>query len=118
MPVSERERLALYRKLQAQLGDEGADTLMELLPPAGWNEIATRADVQASATLLRGEMAELRAELRGEMAELRAELRGEMAELRSGVRHDLAGTQRTLVLWMAAFAASTWVALLAGVVAG
>jgi hypothetical protein len=107
MPVSERERLARYRKLQAQLGDEGADTLMEFLPSAGWNEIATRADVQASATLLRGEMAELRADLRGEMAELRA-----------GVRQDLAGTQRTLVLWMAAFAASTWVALLAGVVAG
>jgi hypothetical protein len=129
MPVSERERLALYRQLQEQLGNEGADTLMELLPPAGWNDIATRADVQATATLLRGEMAqlgaelrgemaELRSELRGEMAELRSELRGEMAELRSEVRQDLAGTQRTLVLWMAAFAASTWVALLTGVLAG
>jgi hypothetical protein len=58
------------------------------------------------------------AELRGEMAELRTELRGEMVELRSEVRQDLAGTQRTLVLWMAAFAASTWVALLTGVLAG
>jgi chromosome segregation ATPase len=147
MPVSERERLALYRQLQEQLGNEGADTLMELLPPAGWNDIATRADVQATATLLRGEMAQLgaelrsemaqlgaelrgemselrselrgeMAELRGEMAELRTELRGEMVELRSEVRQDLAGTQRTLVLWMAAFAASTWVALLTGVLAG
>jgi hypothetical protein len=140
MPVSERERLALYRQLQEQLGNEGADTLMELLPPAGWNDIATRADVQATATLLRGEMAQLGAELRSEMAELRVELRGEMSELRvelrgemselrselradmvelrSEVRQDLAGTQRTLVLWMAAFAASTWVALLTGVLAG
>ena len=143
MPVSERERLALYRQLQEQLGNESADTLMELLPPVGWNDIATRADVQATATLLRGEMSELRgemaqlgaelrgemselrgemaqlgAELRGEMAELRSELRGEMVELRSEVRQDLAGTQRTLVLWMAAFAASTWVALLTGVLAG
>jgi hypothetical protein len=129
MPVSERERLALYRQLQEQLGNEGADTLMELLPPAGWNDIATRADVQATATLLRGEMAQLGAELRSEMAQLGAELRGEMSELRSElradmvelrseVRQDLAGTQRTLVLWMAAFAASTWVALLTGVLAG
>jgi hypothetical protein len=140
MPVSERERLALYRQLQEQLGNEGADTLMELLPPAGWNDIATRADVQATATLLRGEMAqlgaelrsemaqlgaelrgemsELRVELRGEMSELRSELRADMVELRSEVRQDLAGTQRTLVLWMAAFAASTWVALLTGVLAG
>ena len=107
MPVSERERLALYRQLQEQLGNEGADTLMELLPPAGWNDIATRADVHATATLLRGEMAELRSELRADMVELRSE-----------VRQDLAGTQRTLVLWMAAFAASTWVALLTGVLAG
>jgi hypothetical protein len=96
MPVSERERLALYRQLQEQLGNESADTLMELLPPAGWNDIATRADVQATATLLRGEMAELGSE----------------------IRQDLAATQRTLVLWMAAFAASTWVALLTGVLAG
>jgi hypothetical protein len=114
MPVSERERLALYRQLQEQLGNEGADTLMELLPPAGWNDIATRADVQASATLLRGEMAELGAQLRTEMAELR----GEMVELRGEIRQELAGTQRTLVLWMAAFAGSTWVALLTGVLAG
>ena len=80
---------------------------MELLPPVGWNDIATRADVQATATLLRGEMAQLRAEQRADMVELRSE-----------VRQDLAGTQRTLVLWMAAFAASTWVALLTGVLAG
>ena len=101
---------------------------MELLPPVGWNDIATRADVQATATLLRGEMSELRgemselrgemSELRGEMAQLGAELRNEMSELRCEVRQDLAGTQRTLVLWMAAFAASTWVALLTGVLAG
>ena len=125
MPVSERERLALYRQLQEQLGNEGADTLMELLPSVGWNDIATRADVQATATLLRGEISEVRgemaqlgAELRSEMAELRGELRADMLELRSEVRQDLAGTQRTLVLWMAAFAASTWVALLTGVLAG
>jgi hypothetical protein len=33
-------------------------------------------------------------------------------------RQDLAGTRRTLVLWMAVFVASTWGALLTGVVAG
>ncbi len=121
MPVSERERLALYRQLQEQLGNESADTLMELLPPAGWNDIATRADVQASATLLRGEMAEVRGEMAELGAQLRtemAELRGEMVELRGEIRQELAGTQRTLVLWMAAFAGSTWVALLTGVLAG
>ncbi len=57
---------------------------MEPLPPVGWNEIATRTDVQASATLLRGEMAELRSELRGEMAELRSDIRQELAGVVAG----------------------------------
>ena len=76
------DRRYLFDLLEGSLGERGASILMGHLPPTGWGDLATRADVLATATELRGEMAELRAELRGEMAELRAELRGEMAELR------------------------------------
>ena len=69
-----------------ELDRKRANTLMELLPPVGWSDVARRGDIAE----LRGEMAELRGELRGEMAELRAELKGEMAGLRADVRSELA----------------------------
>ena len=80
MPT-DRDRRDLFLALQGPLGEGPAGTLMELLPPVGWADVARTSDLVA----VRGEMAELRAELKGEMAELRAELKGEMAELRAHV---------------------------------
>ena len=74
---TEAERRDLFGALERSLGAVPAATLMELLPPVDWGDVARRADVEAQGVALRGEMAELRGELRGEMAELR----GEMAEL-------------------------------------
>jgi hypothetical protein len=93
------ERRELFDLLEAGLGSRGAALLMTNLPPVGWADLATKADLavtHADMTALRsdlkgemsevrGEMAEVRgemAEVRGEMAMLRAELTGEMARLR------------------------------------
>ena len=102
--VSDRDRRQLFEALNRQLGEGPATTLMELLPPVGWADVARRSDLVAirgemaelRAELkgemagIRGEMADLKTELRGEMAELRAELRGEMAELRAELRGEMA----------------------------
>lgn len=45
MPVEERRRLALHRAAAASWGEEVADTLVELVTPAG-HDPATRADVE------------------------------------------------------------------------
>lgn len=71
---SEAERRELYVALEHSLGAAPADTLMDLLPPSGWGDVARRSDIEAQGIALRGEMAELRGELRGEMSELRGEL--------------------------------------------
>ena len=74
----------LFTALEQALGERPAASMMELLPPVGWPDVARRSDLVA----VRGEMAELRgemAEVRGEMAELRAELKGELAELRGEI---------------------------------
>jgi hypothetical protein len=90
--IDERRRHDLYNRLADQLGADEAETLMSLLPPVGWADVATKADLHALGAGLRGEMAGLRgemAELRGEMAELRgemAELRGEAGELRGAMQ--------------------------------
>ena len=86
--LTEDDRRNLYDALEESLGARPAATLMAMLPPVGWADVATRHDLDALGSSLRGEMAEVRgemSELRGEMAELRAELRGEMAELRGHV---------------------------------
>lgn len=66
MPVDDRTRLNLHRKLEAALGREEADTLMAHLPPVTWNEVATKGDVDTAVdrlgTQLRSEMQELRTE--------------------------------------------------------
>ena len=86
--VSDQDRRELYGALERQLGGGPAATMMELLPPVGWADVARQSDVVAlrgEMSQLRGEMGELRGEigeLRGEMGELRGELKGELAEVR------------------------------------
>jgi hypothetical protein len=46
MPVDERARHRLYRKLEPVLGSEEAGTLMELLPAVGFADLATKKDLE------------------------------------------------------------------------
>lgn len=63
MTVSDEDRRDLFEVLENLIGGKSANTMMELLPPVGWSDVARR-----------GDLAELRAELRAEIAELRAEV--------------------------------------------
>lgn len=71
----------MYTGLEQTLGENIANTIMQLLPNQPADQLVTRTDMHAFGSELRGEMAELRGELRGEMAELRGEVRGDIARL-------------------------------------
>jgi hypothetical protein len=43
--INERARLELYAALEEIMGTERADTLMGLLPPVGWADVATKHDL-------------------------------------------------------------------------
>jgi hypothetical protein len=45
MPVDERRRHGLYEVAKRDWGEEHAATLMELLPPVGWGDVATKRDL-------------------------------------------------------------------------
>ena len=90
MSATHADRHAVYESLEPLVGEAVANTIMDLLPSHPESELVTRTDMHATATLLRGEMSELRSELRGEMAELRGDLTSEMTELRSESRGEMA----------------------------
>src|SRR3546814_11295199 len=79
--VTENQRHQIFQYFIEVMGEERAAIMMDLLPPVGWGDIVTRADLHGELALLRGEMAELRAGLSGEVAELRAGGTGEIGEL-------------------------------------
>ena len=45
MAVTEERRHRLYTKLERLIGEEDASTMMELVPPVGWGDVATRRDL-------------------------------------------------------------------------
>ena len=66
MSITEASRFQLRTAIGQILSEEAADTLMELLPPVGWADVATKTDLQH----LRDEMQHLRNELKGDMLNL------------------------------------------------
>jgi hypothetical protein len=45
MSVDERRRLQLADAAKRALGDDAGITLMEMLPPVGWADVATKRDL-------------------------------------------------------------------------
>ena len=45
--IEERARHELYRGVEELLGTDRADTLMSLLPPVGWADVTTKADLRS-----------------------------------------------------------------------
>jgi predicted nucleic acid-binding Zn-ribbon protein len=66
MGVSDARRLEVYEQARAQWGEGPAEALMEMVVPAG-QDMATRQDVESSATRVRTDLEASIAELRKEM---------------------------------------------------
>lgn len=58
MSVDEGARFKLFESAQRQLGHDEAITLMEMLPPVVWSEVATKADLGVLGAELRAEIAD------------------------------------------------------------
>ena len=65
MAFDERSRHDLHGKVEEVLGPEAAATLMALLPPVAWADLATKRDLDHLADRLRADLrAEMNAQLR------------------------------------------------------
>lgn len=87
MASDERARHQLFLRLEGALGSESAETLMEMLPPVGWADVATKRDLAAL---------EERMNLRFDLSEqkLLAAFRGELLAQSNAIT----GQIRTLVV--------------------
>ncbi|MEO6317789.1 MAG: hypothetical protein ABIP36_03305 [Acidimicrobiales bacterium] len=75
MSVTEFQRHQIFQWLEAQMGSEKAAIMMDLLPPVGWGDIATRADLDV----------------------LRAEIKAGNADLLLKLYFGIVASQATLV---------------------
>ncbi len=79
--IDERSRHALYLRFEEVLGQQEADTLMELLPPVGWADVTTKQDLAMTTDMLRNETAVLRSDMRAMGNELRAEFASQTRQI-------------------------------------
>ena len=108
MSVSEEERHELYLELERIHGRERATTLMAMLPPVGWADVATRQDLErletridARFTGIDGKFAGIDARFAGieaEFATVRAEMRSLIADVRTDIANSRAGQRVQLLL--------------------
>ena len=67
MSITEASRFQLRTAIGQILNEEAADTLMELLPPVGWADVATKTDLQHLRNEMQADIKNLRDELKGDM---------------------------------------------------
>ncbi|MCZ7528928.1 MAG: hypothetical protein M5U31_00425 [Acidimicrobiia bacterium] len=103
MAIDEHTRHHLHELARETWDDEAADTLMEMLPPVGWADVATKRDLDAL---------EERIGARFEIVDLRLAAFEERTDARfaavdhqmQGLRHELIGEmhamQSRLVMWL------------------
>ncbi|MCP4959686.1 MAG: hypothetical protein GY925_10505 [Actinomycetia bacterium] len=89
MMISDAQRRQLHDALAAAIGDQPSELLMELLPPTGWADLATRTDLEIARTDLRMELHDFRSELKVDIQDLKAELKSDIQQVRTELSSDL-----------------------------
>jgi hypothetical protein len=63
MAITEKQRHEFLKKAEEVFGPDGAETLMELLPPVGWADVATKADIEQLRVATKADIEHLGARL-------------------------------------------------------
>ena len=128
MSVSDTRRMEMYETLIDRLGGEPAATLMEFLPPGGWENVATKDDlrllderfaglhdrIDALDRKIETGLAGVHSRIDGLDGKIEAGLTG----LRGEFALAMARQTRTIVFTMVGIAITIWLALLLPIGAG
>ncbi len=113
MSVDERSRLQLAEALKRALGDDEGVTLMELLPPVGWADVATKHDLLLLDA--RFESLESRMNAGFESLEGRIDARFEISESRMEAKFERGFRQ--VIVTTASLMVSGFIAMIVAVIA-
>ena len=135
MAATQAQRAALYASLVDSMGEEAADTLMDQLPPTGWDQMATKddlagfelrlqaafatamAEIDAKFAETNGRITETNARITETNADLRVEMHEGFAEAAKERAEIIKSQAKQLYVIVAAIAAATisiWIALFTG----
>ena len=96
MSITEASRFQLRTAIGLILDEEAADTLMELLPPVGWADVATKTDLQHLRNELKNDINSLRVATKSDLQHLRNELKNDINSLRNELKGDMLNLQLTI----------------------
>ena len=80
MATTQAQRASLFNTLAEMMGQQEAETLVEQLPPTGWDTMATKDDVRVLGATITAALTEGLAQAAKERAELRATMATGLAE--------------------------------------
>jgi hypothetical protein len=111
MSVTEYERNQLFSWFEEHMGSERAATMMNLLPPVGWGDVATKRDIDRLDARIDtvAERLETKIDIVAERLETKIDtfaerLDAKIGDIRHSTRADMqelrSDLQRTFVTWM------------------
>ena len=109
MATTQAQRASLFNTLSELMGTDDAETLMEQLPPSGWDNVATKDDLKVLTATFTAALAEMRVEFTDALADIKVAHAESHAELVKSQARHLYITVSTVVL----ATISIWIALLA-----
>ena len=100
MSITEHERHRLFTWFEEHMGKDLAATMMNLVPPVGWGDVATSRDLDQHAVLLRRDLDHHAVVMRGQFDEHQVVTQRALHEHRAATQRALhehwAATQRAL----------------------
>ena len=100
MAIDERARHQLFQKLDQKLGPAEAATLMALLPPVGWGDVATKHDLDRLAVATKHDLDQLAVATKHDLDQLEIRLSDRFeAKLEKALRQQT----RSFMVFVATF---------------
>ena len=99
MSITERQRAELYRAFEEHVGQGPADTLMALLPPVGWADVATKQDLDQLRAGTKRDLDQMREVMatKADLQSLRADVERAIREQTRTMLFGLAGINMTFL---------------------
>ena len=90
MALTHAQRTSMHNTLAEVMGQDDAETLMQHLPPSGWDNVATKEDLRAGLAELTSAMTTGFAQAATERADIKAQAATERAEIVKAMTEGLA----------------------------